>query len=179
MVDIDKTDIDNSDLASELMASAAQTQAPKKNETRNRVLLIIGLFVAIFAILGCLSLYLLSNNQNTPTIEVEEDDPNADYSQENTGGEEPERPDEEDIYFLAEYGLSDDDIDFIEAKLDEVLEEYYGNVGYDAVVFDLNSVVKSSSGDSIFFKLHTDVRDRDIEVTVTLVDGEVDTLEIF
>jgi len=102
-----------------------------------------------------------------------------DYGQEETGGEDDDLPENQEIFFLEKYGVSDEDMAYVQTKIFDVLDEYYGEGEYSAVYYNIDDVKVTNSGNQIYFTAYTNWADQVIEVTIKLVNGEVDTVEIY
>ena len=102
-----------------------------------------------------------------------------DYGQDETGGEEEDLPENQEIFFLGKYGVSDEDMAYVQTKIFEVLDEYYGEGEYSAVYYSIDDVKVADSGDQINFTVYTNWADQEIDVTIKLVNGEVDTVKIY
>ncbi|MBR5419228.1 hypothetical protein IK110_03195 [Candidatus Saccharibacteria bacterium] len=170
-------EIDNNTSANNLV-QPINNSSP--NSPKKKVLLILLVIFSALIILAGVSWFVIATHIGSTGDSGEEEYINYDEANDFdiTGGEE-DLPEDQSIEFLVKYNLSDEDIAFVEEKIVEVVEEYYEEDGYDAIYYNHNDVKVTDNGNKIFFTLYTDWADREIEVTIYLVNGEVDTVEIY
>ena len=155
---------------------------PQDNKRKKRIIFAAIILVLCFVIALGIALTVILSQKGNKTAESDEsdiysiDEDNLDVY---TGGEDEALPEDQDINFLTKYGVTEDDAFYVEEKIFEVADEYYEEDGYNAIYYNTNDVKVSDNGNKIFFTAYTDWADRNIEVTVYLVNGEVDTVEIY
>lgn len=161
--------------------SAAMPQQQNK-ASKKKTILIIAVILSCTIIAAGIIATILLNTKADPAQESTEDDfylVDDDDLDVYTGGEDEELPEDQDINFLAKYGITEEDTFYVEEKILEVADEYYEDDGYNEIYYNTTDVKVSNNGNKVFFTAYTDWADRNIEVTVYLVNGEVDTVEIY
>lgn len=160
----------------DFLANQSINAEPKKKLNKKKLLVIAAVSAVVVAILTLMVVFVVSSNPKQP----EEYDPTAyEEEDESTGGEDYEFAENETLDFLSDYDISDEDIAFVQEKIEDVLDEYYGDFGYDEVFYSSDAVFVSEDGNTIEFTCETDWRDIEIHVTLHLVGNEIDKVEIF
>ena len=158
------------------LANQSINAEPKKKLNKKKLLIIVAVSAIAVAILALAVVFVVSSNPRQP----EEYDPTAyEEEDESTGGEDYEFAEDETLDFLSEYNISDEDIAYVQEKIDDVLDEYYGDFGYDEVFYSSDAVFVSEDSNTIEFTCETDWYDIEIHVTLRLVGNEIDEVEIF
>ena len=150
---------------------------PASSSGKKRAVLIVVVCAVFLLIVAGVTLFVASAQKDSnKNIEVSEGAPGID---DETGGEEYVFPENQRIDFLSKYGVSEDDMVFVEDKIIEVIEEYYGEVGYDQIFYNNGEGDVTVEDGQIKFTVYTDVGDRLTSVTIKMDGNRVKTVYIY
>ena len=163
--------------------SKSQPLTPTSNSVsaspsgKKRAVLIVVVCAVFLLIVAGVTLFVASAQKDSNKgIEVSEGAPGID---DETGGEEYVFPENQRIDFLSKYGVSEDDMVFVEDKIIEVIDEYYGEVGYDQIFYNNGEGDVTVEDGQIQFTVYTDVGDRLTSVTIKMDGSRVKTVYIY
>ena len=150
---------------------------PASSSGKKRAIFIVVVCAVFLLIVAGVALFVASTQKNpNKNIEASEEAPGID---DETGGEEYVFPENQRIDFLSKYGISEDDMAFVEDKIIEVIDEYYGEVGYDQIFYNNGEGDVTVEDSQIEFTVYTDVGDRLTSVTVKMDGNRVKTVYIY
>ncbi|MBR5388959.1 hypothetical protein IK146_00025 [Candidatus Saccharibacteria bacterium] len=150
---------------------------PASSSGKKRAIFIVVVSAVFLLIIAGVTLFVASAQKDSSKgIEVSEGAPGID---DETGGEEYVFPENQRIDFLSKYGVSEDDMVFVEDKIIEVIEEYYGEVGYDQIFYNNGEGDVTVEDGQIKFTVYTDVGDRLTSVTIKMDGNRVKTVYIY
>jgi len=170
-------DLLNSQTQKSQPLTPTNNSTPASSSGKKRAIFIVVVCAVFLLIVAGVALFVASTQKDSNTdIEASEEAPGID---DETGGEEYDFPENQRIDFLSKYGVSDDDMVFVEDKIIEVIDEYYGAVGYDQIFYNNGEGDVTVEDGQIKFTVYTDVGDRLTSVTIKMDGNRVKTVYIY
>ena len=151
-------------------SSADYSSSQENNGKGSYKKFIISLVIALVFVASIFFVIMLVFGSNSSEDDTNgyTDGPTYDISNDDTGGDYIEISEEESLDFLKDYSISSEDIFSIESKIRDVIDEHYSGSGYDSIIYDVSGVHYSGSTEEITFTCHTDIKDKDFNVSIKL-----------
>lgn len=157
------------DNSASVIPAGYETIEPEKKDPKKAIIITaIVIFLLVIAAIVVAVIVIDKNSNGTNGQDAEHIE--YDHSNDDTGGEEVDVPNNQSLNFLKLQQISDEDIKTIEYRIRETLDQYYADTGYDSIIYDISSVNKSASTNIVSFIFRTDRADMYYRASIKLND---------